>query len=255
MTAPLRFSHLKWMAESPAHYRHAVDTPWPSTAAQSLGTAVHRLMEGRPLPVYPGAVRRGKEWEAWKLEHGAESVTAEEDRTARAMVASIHRHPVASTLVGVGVHERRIDWTFGGRAASSTPDLYRIQPCGGFVVDLKTCRSAKPDLFLRDVRRYHYHAQLAFYRQAIGAVEDVDPSTLQAYIVAVESRAPYPVTVVRMTSRALLDGLASCYLWLERLRICEAADDWPGYSDHIAIDFDTADDDDVMLTFREDGDE
>lgn len=255
MTAPIRFSHLKWMAESPAHYRHAVDTPWPSTAAQSLGTAVHRLMEGRPLPVYPGAVRRGKEWDAWRAEHGAESVTAEEDRTARAMVASIHCHPIASSLMLTGTMERRIDWTFAGRPASSTPDLYRVGSGGGIVVDLKTCRSAKPDVFLRDVRRYHYHAQLAFYREAIGQAENVAPDSLQAYIVAVESRAPYPVTVVRMTDRALRDGLASCYLWLERLRVCEAAGEWPGYSDHAPIDFDTADDEDVMLTFGEDGDE
>lgn len=248
MTEPIRFSRLKWMAESPAHYRYAATTEWPASPSMQLGTAVHRYMEGRPLPVYPGSVRRGKEWDAWAAANGPESVTATDDATARAMVAAVRAHPLAGPLMahdGGAVVERTIRWTFDGREAQSTPDLYRTGD-NAMVVDLKTCRSANPRYFIRDAIRYHYHAQLAFYRQAIAEREECVASLMDAYIVAVESRPPHPVVVLRLTARALNDGLALCYLWSERLRVCEDANHWPAYSD-AAVELDTTPDDELIF--------
>ena len=48
-------------------------------------------------------------------------------------------------------------------------------------------------------------------------------------LLAVESTAPYVVTVFRVTERALEQGRRTYRLWFERLMACEEADEWPGY--------------------------
>ena len=60
------------------------------------------------------------------------------------------------------------------------------------------------------------HAQLSFYRDAL---EHRGP----CYLIAVETVAPYAVTVMHLTERALLEGDKLNRMWLERLAQCEAA--------------------------------
>lgn len=41
---PVRFSQLKWMSRSPAHYRYYLEQPFEPTKAMRLGTAVDALL-------------------------------------------------------------------------------------------------------------------------------------------------------------------------------------------------------------------
>ena len=55
-----------------------------------------------------------------------------------------------------------------------------------------------------------------------------------AYIVAVEPVAPYAVTVLRFTARALEQGRATYRAWLERLLVCRGVfDSFPPYAQSI----------------------
>ena len=69
---PVRFSHLRAYGRSAMHGHHARTQPEQEpTAAMQLGSAVHALVLGnKPVVAYPGAVRRGKEWEAFAAAHG-----------------------------------------------------------------------------------------------------------------------------------------------------------------------------------------
>jgi len=211
--------------------------------ARRIGSGTHALTFGTPeVVVYPGKVRRGKEWDAFLATHtGCCILNKREHDQASAIADAIKRNEVASRLLftpGV-IRERRLDWEWMGRQCRSTPDARHFRT----LVELKSCRSSQPEVFTRDAERMGYHAQLAFYRRAIETVTGVRPQDI--YIVAVEQKAPYAVTVFRLTERALEQGERLVRLWFEQLLACEAAQQWPEYS-HSIVDFDLLDRDDAF---------
>jgi hypothetical protein len=240
---PIRFSNLKRMAESPAHYRHACESQFVASRAMRLGTIVHALTFGTDLVVYDGT-RRGKAWDEFESAHqGAEVMTRSEVDDATPIANAVARCSEAVPFLR-GIHEKRIDWMYCGRAARSTLDVRGVD----FVTDLKTTRCSEPWKFAWDALKRQYHAQLAFYRQAAGM-----PSA-PCYIVAVENVAPYCVTVMQIEEPALIAGEMQCRAWFERLLICEAANDWPGYVRGVQM-LSLPERDDVELTFGDEEEE
>ena len=237
---PVHFSDLKWMAKSPAHYRAALEAD-RDTSAMRLGRAVHAYVLGSVQPLVWAGDRRTKAWKEFKTANeGAEILTVDEHDSARRMADSVLRHPHAPQYLR-GYREMTIDWTFLGRACRSTLDVLGKS----FVTDLKTCTTSDPVKFGWQAQKMAYPAQLAFYQDA--AVDSGLGQPDQAYIVAVESSAPYVVTVLRLTDRALEQGRRQIRLWFERLLACEQCDTWPGYVESI-VDLDVPDDD-IELTF------
>lgn len=240
---PARISALKHFARSPAHGRHAMIQEGDDSLARRIGTGTHALTFGTPeVIVYPGKVRRGKEWDAFVAEHAGKCIlNNREYNQARSVADAIRRNAIAERLLFSkgAIREERIDWEWMGRKCRSTPDVRNFRT----LVELKSCRTASPDWFMRDAERMAYHAQLAFYRRAIEATTNVRPT--QIYIVAVEQTAPYAVTVFQLTERALEQGEKLVRLWFEQLLACEAAQNWPEYS-HSIVDFDLADRDDAF---------
>ena len=216
----LHFSDLKNMAKSPAHLRYGVEAGWKPNRHMTIGTIAHAILLGGDLVVYEGR-RQGKKWEEFEAAHDDQTiVTRTEYDQADAMAASVLRHPIAARLL-YGDHERPWTATMYGRKCAG-----RIDVAGPDTAELKTTNDAEPGRFQRQCLRMAYHAQLAWYQDARRALGE-DPG--EAYIVGVESKAPYPVTVFHLTERALLEGRKLTRLWIERLAACEAADEWPGY--------------------------
>ena len=60
------------------------------------------------------------------------------------------------------------------------------------------------------------------------ARRDVD-----AYVVAVENSAPYPVTVLHVNQHDLFEGDRMCDRWLATLEECERANSWPAYANGV----------------------
>lgn len=231
------------MGRSPAHYREATQD---ETTAMERGSAVHSLLlGGRSVIQYPGKVRRGKEWEAFeKANKGCQILTATEFGKVMGMADAVRRHRAAMTVLE-GEREKEIDWSYLGRACQSHVDVVGA----GFITELKTTVSSDPPRFTMQALRMGYHAQLAFYRQAVISSGSGHPQ--HAYVVAIESSAPFAVTVMRMTDRALDMGSRLARLWFERLLTCEASDYWPAYTEHV-VDLDVPED--LELTFEADAD-
>lgn len=247
---PTRYSLLKTLALSPAHYYHAAQRPQDDSLASRLGafatdrkealrfgTAVHLMLLGERERVarYVGR-RAGKVWESFQVdaaEDGAMVIVNEREHAmASLVVAAITRNGRAMSLLFDDTKvEQRIDWEFVGKACRSTPDARGKR----HVVDLKTAVSAKPDMFQRAGERLFYHAQAALYCDAIEAAGAPRPS--DAYVIAVEKTPPFPVTILRFTERALDIGARLCRTWIEQLNACEAANQWPEYSEAV-VDFD-----------------
>ena len=235
--APVRFSRLKLMQLSPAHYR---DATVEETSAMERGTAVHSiLLGGAPVMYYPGPVRRGKEWDAFEAANAhAQILTRSDYDTAHRMADAVRANDLAMSVLK-GQHEVEIAWKMLGRACGSRVDVVGAD----YVTELKTCRSADPRAFQWQALRMHYHAQLSFYQDA---VRHGGGKALDAYIVAVESAPPHVVTVLQLTERALEQGRRSVRLWFERVLQCEQAGEWPGYCQSV-VPLDAPEDEEELI--------
>lgn len=237
---PVRFSHLKAIAQSPAHYRHRLSAESPSSAAQQLGTAVHAmLLGGAPVVPYDG-VRRGKEYDAFASKHaGATILTANDHVKAMDMHDAVVSDSMARWLLDGAHKEHTFGWRIGDRECQGTPDAYS----GDYVVDIKTCASSDPRRFLWDARKYHYASQLSWYANGLRTAGHANPK--DAFIIAVESAPPHCVVVYRLTERMMDVAERTWRSWWERLMVCEASQSWPGYAQTV-VDFDALDSEEAL---------
>lgn len=232
--------------------------------------AFTELAAGRELLVYPGE-RRGKAWKDFVEAHpDARIFTQREHDDAAAHVAMLEKgrvyapddfvtwkeladaEPIARAVQAdplameylAGQHQVVITWEMMGvRCATRGVDCIG----DGWASDLKCSMTTQPDRFEWHARRMLWHAQLAFYAE--GCRQNGIDTSKGLFIVGVEATAPHPVTVLRLTPRAVEEGEKSIHLWLEQLRGCEESDAWPGYVQSV-VDFDIAQD--VELTGLED---
>ena len=243
MGRPVRFSRLKLLAASPAHdHAQAVD----ETRCMEVGSAADALILGTsPVVAYPGPVRRGTEWEAFRdaaENAGKMIVTKSELIEASAIREAVFANPRAVKLLQ-GEQQKEIFWTYCGRECVSHLDV--LGPKGAFVTELKVSQTSNPVRFRWHAIKMLYHAQLAFYGSAVESATGKKPRGY--FIVCVESTPPHVVTIFRLTPKAMQLGEKCCRTWMERLIQCEAADFWPGYSQTV-VELDGPDDEWVEST-------
>lgn len=232
---PLHFSRLKLMSRSPAHYRVGFGEPTP---AMRFGTLVHTVLLGGDYAVWEGD-RRGNVWKDFEAKHeGRLIVTSKEYQAALQCAEAVRADRVAAPLLE-GKHEQAWAATLYGRPCEGRIDIAGPRA----TVDLKTTSDASPWRFQRQCLALAYHAQLAWYQDARRALGE-DPG--EAYLIGVETKAPFAVTVLRITPRALDEGRRITRLWVERLEACELANEWPGYVQS-AVDLDTSTDDEIVF--------
>ena len=251
MLPRLHFSQLKHMAQSPAHYRYAVDHSPPQSAAFRLGSAVDALLIGEGERVLCCSARKGtkdhvKFIESVRVDEPIILTPAEFDK-ACSMADAVGAHRQAMDLLK-GERQRTVEWSWLGRECEGTPDVFTLE----HLVDLKTGRSSHPEKFQSAARWYGYHAQIAWYRRAL--IECGFGTPASYWIVAVESAPPFPVTVFRLTDNALEQGERACRAWLERLLVCESSDCWPAYTDAV-VPFDVPDDESESFSLKIDGED
>lgn len=236
----IRFSHLRAYGKSPLHGHTALlGAENEVTGAMQLGTAVHALYAGHKLVCgYPGAVRRGKEYEAFAADHpDHEILTMTEFKKAESMADAIRQCELAQPYLQ-GVHEQTILFRWNGLNCRATPDIRGTD----YVTELKTSATSDPQRFVWHALKMHYHAQMVM--QGIACPEAKD-----FIIVCVESKAPYPVTVFHIEPRALEQGMKCLMLWAEQMKNCEASGHFPPYTSCV-VPLDVPDDE-IDLIFGE----
>lgn len=225
---PIRYSRLKLMGQSPAHYQSATVE---ETYSMERGSAVHALVleTQEVLPwdkltkAGKSAPRTGDEFQAFEAEHpGAIILTAAEYRQAKAQADAVRSNALAMRLLS-GQREQEIAWRVGNRSCAGRPDAFG----GDFVTELKCTVSAHPERFAWQARKMGYLGQLAWYGDGLMLAGRAAPEA--HYIVAVEQRAPYVTTVFRLTPEAVEQGRRAYRTWFEQVLVCEASNEWPGY--------------------------
>ena len=241
----VRFSDLKWLAQSAAHYHHAVHAPRKEpSAAMALGTLVARALFGKgpsgseEIAVWKGDRRAGKEWEAFKAANsGALIAKQDEMDKAIAIAESIGRTPAAAALLDGAEYEIPLRWRVAGRECA-TGGIDIVRPDG--VVELKTtATSVSPLRFPWFARRMYYHAQLAWYRSGLEAAGRAVGGKHR--IIAVETSPPFVCQVFTLTEASLVEGEKLWRGWFETLMTCEEANHWPAYCE-TELPFDVVED-------------
>lgn len=247
---PLRFSRLRLMAKSAAHYACGMGD---ETGPMRKGSALHAYLLGQrdSVVLYEGGARnpKFKKWREFQAENdGKHILIPSELGPVEGMRRSIEAHPRAMQLLD-GIQEERIEWDIAGRACAGTPDVVHLLSGGKRLVELKTTRTADPNLLKWQGKNLAYHAQVAWYAHGLERTLVYAPGpVVEAFVVAVESTPPFPVTVLRVCKSMLERGQRQWRLWFERLRVCEQSGHFPGYvegdvdwedeSDDVELDWD-----------------
>lgn len=235
----VHFSMAKKMSLSAAHARAAALEPDEPSDAMAFGTLVDAIVmpTGRKIATFGGAVRRGKEWDAFREANaGAMIVKREELDEAMRCAESVLRNPVVNELkLFDGMHQEVVQWDMFGLPWAAGIEGERggfdvLSVAGRFINDLKTTTNTSPAQLSRQIRKMLYPEQLAAYR--FGA-ESKGYKIENCYLTCVERTAPYAVTVVRVPNQDLEDALHEVELWCSRIRRCEELDHWPAYVNEV----------------------
>ena len=204
--------------------------PKEDTEAMILGRAVHAITLDAPsvdkdflfTMEYPRTTKEGKEqWEADKALAGSRTIIRGGE--AFAIASAVTRHPGAARLLQEGSSEVSVFWKEGIDLCKARLDYLR----DGLIVELKTTQSAAPRDFTREIVKYGYHFQAAWYRRGLSKALPVKGVA----IIAVEKAAPYCVAVYHFTN-AQLDRAEQVLLQrLEDFRMCRETQHWTGYPD------------------------
>lgn len=237
----VNWSTLKHLGKSPRHYEHHLLEPDEDTDSRKLGRAVHlAALEperfAHAVALWDGGRRYGKEWNAFKAANaGKELLTEDEHKDCLAIQRAVRNDPTARAYLAGGMGEVSMFWRYEAAGVGGLENI--ALDCKGridfvasvgahAIVDLKTTRDASPSGFGREVWRYRYDAQAAFY---VDGYRLATGKELPYVIVAVESGAPHVVQVYRLPDAVLDVGREHCRNLLERLSYCRKTASWPSY--------------------------
>lgn len=228
----VRWTHLKAMAVSPAHYQAAIEVTDggddEDTPARRIGRAAHcLLLDGPTVFANSWATwcgdRRSKAWKEFEAKETREILSESESTVVINVVAAVQRHPIAKSRL-IGAREQAVTWRdeHTGLRCKARIDLQTNER----LIDLKTTGRLDHREFAGTSARLRYHAQLAFYGDGLRANGwSGEPEPL---IVGVETSRPWDVVVYELPSAAVDAGRREYRRLLELVAECQASGTWPG---------------------------
>ncbi len=222
-------SSLKAMATSAKTYKHNLTHGREGSSAMLVGRMAHTgTLERKQLlkeyAIYPGKVRRGKQYDAFAAVNPGKTIVLESewDKAAGIADAVMANDEARNLLVGTDT-EVSIVWR---HEASDTLCKARLDAdCATSIVDLKSTRHATPRAFANDAAKLYYHVQAAFYADAYAAATG---KRKPFRFIAAQSSPPHEVAVYRVSDRLLAAGRKLYEAWLNQLWLCREHNEWPG---------------------------
>ena len=225
---------------TPAKFRYEQDNPQPASKTFDYGNAAHKLVLGKgpDLEVVPGArwdTAKAKAHIAEIRERGGIPLKDNEMQMVKDMADAIRRHPLASALLDPawGAPEQSgfwIDGPSGIRRRVRFDWLPSIHSGRLIIPDYKTAVDASDEAMQKDIAKYGYNCQAAWYEEAAQALELGGPDTEMLLIVQ-EKKAPYLVNVIGFEFISREIGRAKNRAAIETFADCMSTGRWPGYGD------------------------
>jgi hypothetical protein len=224
----------------PAKFRYEQDNPPAPTKTFDYGNAAHKtvLGNGPKLILVDHDAWTTKDAKAEVAEARAKGgipLKRHEMQMVKDMAEAIRRHPLAAALLdpAFGAPEQSgfwIDGPTGIRRRVRFDWLPSIQGGRLIIPDYKTTTDASDDAVQKDIAKYGYNCQGAWYEEAAQALElgGVDAEML---LVVQEKKAPYLVNIVGFDFFSREIGRAKNRVAIEKFAECQSTGHWPGYAD------------------------
>ena len=224
----------------PAKFRYEQDNPPAPTKTFDYGNAAHKTVLGNGPKLIlvdhdAWTTKEAKVEVADARAQGGIPLKRHEMQMVKDMAAAIRRHPLASALLepAFGAPEQSgfwIDGATGIRRRVRFDWLPSIQSGRLIIPDYKTAADASDDAMQKDIAKYGYNCQAAWYEEAAQALELGGEDTEMLLIVQ-EKKAPYLVNIVGFDFFSREIGRAKNRVAIERFADCTASGHWPGYAD------------------------
>lgn len=185
-------------------YHYLTQQPFESSA-MALGSAVHCAMlepekffdEYHIMPRMDRRTKAGKE--AYEIEQkkaeGKLLISSDDYDTIESILTNFRNDDLAQKYCK-GIVELSHYTKYEGLEVRVRPDcLNRVE---NWISDIKTCQDNSPQAFKRDVYKYAYHLQAAFYMDMLG----ID----NFRFIAVETNHPYSVEVYALGEDMIEQG-------------------------------------------------
>lgn len=231
-------------SQSPAHAWHYIQNGYPETKALAFGRAADcYILEPSLFAVKyivgPDCRRNSNEWkdfEAKALADGYEEVLKPEDMEAIREIYNVISKAAAFRLIRDGHSQVVCVWTDAPTGLLCKARLDHYHPQVPIITDFKTTQSVKPEDFARDVFKYGYYQQGAFYvdglKTVLGLPDDHDPCFA---FFAVEKTPPYVCGAFELGAKSLEAGRLAYRKALAVYADCIATNEWPPYCDKITM--------------------
>lgn len=234
-------SGLDKINKCPAWFKYCLDNPTEQTPAMRLGAATHALVLEpetfeKDYAVAPEINRRTKagklDWEEFCLaSSGKDVLSMQEAETARAISEAVYGNAAARRVLSADSRvEHGVYWNdpITGTLCKCKPDMWRND---NILVDLKTTKCASPAEFAKSAYNFRYHVQAAYYMDGVEQVTGERPKGF--VFVAVETSAPYLVSVFAADDQMILLGQDAYRQDLDLYAECMESGIWPGYPEEV----------------------
>jgi exodeoxyribonuclease VIII len=232
----VNISSLKAMSNSPLHFwQKAYGPKEESTPAQVFGSIFHRaiLEPGRNagFKVKPDDINlRTKEGQAWRGAQTEPIITMDDALQISSAIVAIKKHALANAILTSKEARKEVSifkiHEPTGLLAKGRLDILTTDSDGSTVcLDLKTTQDASPTGFPREMARYNYHQQSAWYLDLCGGAFFT--------FIAIEKTAPYGIGLYNLDHESIEIGRQKNEENMARLKQCLDANKWPGYPEEI----------------------
>ena len=234
-------SRLANMSVCPSYYKWCEDNPQEPSDDLVVGSAFHKIVLepetfDKEFIVMPKFDRRTKEGRLGyenlmsKLQGGVlQAITQEQYEMISAMRDSVMSNRYAKKLIQGNIEQSFyfVDDLTQERC-KCRPDVWRKVADRVVIVDLKSCKSALPMEFCRDVVKYHYDLQTAMYRDGVSKVLGVPKENIDFVFIACEKKPPYLVNVMQADEYVIQNGEAKFREYIGTYHECKETQNWFG---------------------------
>lgn len=232
-------SRLSKMSVCPQYFKWCEDNPQEPSEDLIVGSAFHKLVLenetfGKEFVVMPNIDRRtklGKEqYEQFVLSsEGRQVITQEQYEMICAMRDSVLSNKYAVALLkGNHEHSFYTEDELTKENIKVRPDCYRSVQDRIVITDLKSCRSAITEDFMRDVVKYSYDLQAYMYTLAVSKVMNIPQEYVDFVFIAVEKKAPYMMNMLQADQFVLKRGEALFREYIGKYHECKETNHWWG---------------------------
>lgn len=230
-------SRLANMSVCPKYFKWCEDNPKEPSEDLIFGSAFHKLVLepetfGKEFLVMPSIDKRtkqGKEtYEQFIISsEGRDIITQEQYDTICAMKDSVMSNKYARALLkGNREHSFYTIDELTQERIKVRPDCYRSVQDIIVITDLKSCKSAMPDDFARDLVKYSYDLQAYMYTSSVAKVMNIPKENVDFVFIAVEKKPPYLINILQADQYVLERGEALFREYIGKYHECKESGVW-----------------------------